>query len=106
MKRKRKRRQHRFGCLSLVLPLPILFLLWGCVGGPGESGDVARGVAAGAGELVAQVPGILDSAATGGWTAGALALGWAIWKASAKGFSVSKARRMTEIVEGVKKAAQ
>ena len=86
--------------------LPILFLLSGCAGGPGGGGDVARGVAAGAGELVAQAPAILDAATTGGWTAAALAAALAIWKASMHGLTVSKARRVNEVAEGGKKAAE
>lgn len=43
---------------------------------------------------------------TGGWTAGALALGWAIFKAVNKGLQVSKNRRIDEVAKGVKKAGK
>ena len=85
--------------------LPLGLFLFGCAGGPEGGGDVARGVAAGAGELVAQVPGIIDSATTGGWTAAALAAAFALWKASMHGLKVARRQRVDEVAEGVKKAA-
>lgn len=85
--------------------IPLVFLQGCSLLGEG-GGDVARGVAAGAGELVAQVPYILDSAATGGWTAALLATGLAVWKGVSTGLRASKTRRVKEISEGVKKATK
>lgn len=84
--------------------LPFLLLLPGCETLQGLGGYTARAVAAGAGELVTQVPDVLDAAATGGWTAGALALALAVWKGTTKGLAVSRARRVKEVTEGVRKA--
>ncbi len=84
----------------------LLFLLFltSCVGREATDGGTARGVAAGAGQLVAEVPGILESAASGGWTAAILATGLAAWRASMHGLKVSRRKKVEIAAEGVKAA--
>ena len=88
--------------------LPFLLFLTSCTlpGGwiPQAGGGTAEGVAAGAGDFIAQVPGIAESAASGGWTAAILATGLAVWRASAHGLKVSRRNKVKIAAEGVKAA--
>lgn len=89
--------------------IPIVFLpLTGCASLLTWAKDAAAGVVAGGSDVPDAIVEGVSALETGGWTAAVIVTALGLVKAGVKGWGVanqaSKARRLGEIAEGVKKA--
>ena len=87
-----------------LLVLAALSLPVACNLTPEEREGARQGAVAGASEFFSTIPEAATAMETGGWTAALLTLIFGAVKGVQKGMSVSRAKQIETVAEGVKKA--